>query len=215
MPPGELHLLVVRHGQTDANATGVLQGRQPTELNALGRRQARLLAARIAAWRPRVDAIVASDLPRAMQTAEPIAEACRARIVADADWRERGFGALEGKTIGEHQTWKLASGEGDPPGAESVAAFEERVRRGLAAVPARAPGAAVVAVVTHGGPVRVLLRKLSDGRLPCGDGQAAPELVAVVNCSIMHLIESGGRWTVGCVNDAAHPGAGASDLDAG
>lgn len=212
----ERHLLVVRHGQTEANATGILQGHQPTELNALGRRQARLLAARIAAWRPAVEAIVASDLPRAMQTAEPIAAASRAPMVADPGWRERGFGEMEGKRVDEYFAWRAASGQVDPPGAESVAAFEARVGRALVDLSGRAPGADVVAVVTHGGPCRVILRMLADGRLPRADGQQAPELVDIVNCSVMHLIESAGRWTVACVNDTGHLAADqATDLDAG
>jgi 2,3-bisphosphoglycerate-dependent phosphoglycerate mutase len=212
----ERHLLVVRHGQTEANATGVLQGHRPTELNALGRQQARLLAARVAAWRPPIEAIVTSDLPRATQTAEPIAAACRAPVTADAGWRERGFGEMEGKTVGEHDTWRAASGGLDPPGAESLADLEARVRRALLAVATHAPAARVVAVVTHGGPVRAILRMLGDGRLPLASGHEAPALVPIVNCSIMHLVESSGRWSVACVNDATHLAPSAStDHDAG
>ncbi|HKE16292.1 MAG TPA: histidine phosphatase family protein [Kofleriaceae bacterium] len=212
----ERHLLVVRHGQTEANATGVLQGHQPTALNALGRQQARLVAARLAAWQPRVSAIVTSDLPRAAQTAEPIAAACRAPVVADADWRERGLGEMEGKTIGEHDAWRAVSGSFDPPGAESVAELEARVRRALLAAFGHAPAAAVVAVVTHGGPVRAILRMLGDGRLPLAGGHEAPALVQIINCSIMDLVESSGRWSVACVNDAAHlEPPDSTDRDAG
>src|SRR4051794_15448017 len=120
-------ILLLRHGQTDANATGVIQGHGPNPLNELGREQARFLAERMRAYSPRPDVLVSSDLPRAMQTAEPIAAALGLPIHPDRAWRERGLGELEGKTIGERETWRAATGEFDPPGAESFALMRERI----------------------------------------------------------------------------------------
>ena len=200
----ELHLLLLRHGQTDANATGVLQGQKPTALNELGRQQADQLATRIAAWRPSIDAIVSSDLPRAVQTAEPIAAACQVPLLLDAGWRERGFGEMEGKTVGERNTWRAATGEVDAPGAEPFAAFQERVRRAILHVGDHAPRAAIIAVVTHGGPCRAVLGMLADGRLPLADGQPTPAQAPIINCAIMYLVTWSDLWRVSCVNDAAH-----------
>jgi probable phosphoglycerate mutase len=214
------HILLLRHGQTDANAGGVLQGHQPTPLNSLGRRQAGLLAARIGAFVPRPDVLVSSDLPRAAQTAEPIAAALKLPVVTDAAWRERGFGEFEGKTVGEREIWRAAAGDSDPPGAEAVEAFHCRVLSALAGLPGRFPDARCVAVVTHGGPVRTVLRGLVDGVLARANGQAAPELVSIVNCSIMHLVtqrtaSNGRAWTLNCVNDAVHLDTLATARDAG
>src|SRR5580700_4292225 len=111
----DVDILLLRHGQTDANASGVLQGHQPTPLNVLGVRQAKLLAQRLAAIQPPLDVLVSSDLRRAAQTAGSIAATCGLRVHADAAWRERSFGLLEGKPVGERATWQAASGEMDPP----------------------------------------------------------------------------------------------------
>ncbi len=164
-------ILLLRHGQTAANASGTLQGHQPTPLNLTGVRQATLLADRLGAWRPRVRALVSSDLPRAAQTAGPIAAACHLSVKTDARWRERGFGLLEGKPVGSREIWQVAGGEVDPPGAEPSADFLGRVRQALLAVAAAHRGRPTVAVVTHGGPIRCVLKMLIDGRLSVARGQ--------------------------------------------
>src|SRR3954470_22903151 len=159
--PHPFHILLLRHGQTDANATGVLQGHQPTPLNALGLLQARRLAERVARNVPAVTALVSSDLRRAAQTAGPISAACGLTVSYDPSWRERGFGEFEGRLVGERETWRAAHGDADPPGAESLADFRARVRRALERLPDQFPAHPCVAVVTHGGPVGVILRMLS------------------------------------------------------
>src|SRR5687768_7173665 len=88
----ELHLFLLRHGQTDSNAAGVVQGHLPVPLNDLGRRQAALLAARLTVASPRIGRVISSDLPRAAQTAQPIAAALGLSIEFDAAWRERTRG---------------------------------------------------------------------------------------------------------------------------
>ena len=199
----ELHVLLLRHGQTDSNAAGIVQGHLPVPLNDLGHRQAALLAVRLKAAVPAIGRLISSDLPRAAQTAQPIAQALGLPIEFDVAWRERLLGEFQGRPVGERRTWSLATGEETPPGAESVGAFESRVRTVLDAIEPPADGAAV-AVVTHGGPVRVVLRMLNDGRLEVdGDRPALP--ATIENCSIVHLHRTrDGRWRVACVNDASH-----------
>lgn len=155
------HILLLRHGQTDANASGVLQGHQPTSLNLTGIRQATLLAGRLKSRHPPIDVLVSSDLARATQTAGSIAAACGLPLVLDPAWRERGFGSLEGKTVGHRETWMAASGEMDAPGGEPMLAMQDRVREALLGLPRRFPKAKVIAVVTHGGPI---LRNFADAR---------------------------------------------------
>jgi probable phosphoglycerate mutase len=219
MKPRTTSILLLRHGQTDANAAGVLQGHQPTPLNLLGIRQATLLAARLESFRPPIDVLVSSDLPRAMQTAGPIASACGLRVVIDSAWRERGFGLLEGKPVGEREMWRAASGEFDPPGAEPTADLHERIRRALLRLPDRYPRANVIAVVTHGGPIRGILKMLADGRLPAARGRRLLEVPPIENCSILHLLarryRNGVRWRLACVNEASHLGEVAIAADTG
>ena len=99
-----LHVLLLRHGETDSNAGGVIQGWLPVPLNERGRTQSRRLARRLEAFAPRVRRLISSDLVRARQTAEPIAAALGLDAVPDQRWRERCLGEMEGKTVGQHET---------------------------------------------------------------------------------------------------------------
>jgi len=180
-----------------------VQGHLPVPLNDLGHRQAALLAARLKVSSPRIARLISSDLSRAAQTADPIAAAIGLKIEFDPQWRERLLGDFQGKTVGERRLWTLATGDETPPGAESVAEFESRVRTAIEQIEPP-PDGAPVAVVTHGGPVRVILRMLSDGRLEV-DGDRPPPPPLIENCSILQLHRTGeGKWRIGCVNDASH-----------
>jgi broad specificity phosphatase PhoE len=199
----ELTLLLLRHGQTDSNAAGVVQGHLPVALNEFGHRQAALLAARLKTATPRIGRLISSDLPRAAQTAQPIARALELPIEFDAAWRERLLGVFQGKPVGERRLWTLASGEETPPGAESAGEFEARVRTALERLEAPVDGVPI-AVVTHGGPVRVVLKMLNEGRLP-SDGDRPPPPPLIENCSILQLHRTTrGTWRIACVNDASH-----------
>ncbi len=204
------HILIIRHGQTDANAKGMLQGHLPTPLNMAGIRQANLLAGRLAAYSPPVELLISSDLPRALETAGPIASLCGIKVVADAAWRERSFGLLEGKPIGDQKMWQIAAGETDPPGTEPAAELHARIHKALLAVPHTYPGKLVIAVVTHGGPIRSILHMLRDGRLQTTRDHPVVEVPIIPNCSILHLLArhypEGIRWKVDAVNDVSHLG---------
>lgn len=215
-----LHVLLLRHGQTDSNAGGMIQGHLPVPLNDLGRRQAELLATRIADWRPRVEAIVSSDLARAAQTAEPIARACglEDRVTLDPAWRERGLGEMEGKIVGDREIWRAATGEITPTGAESVPQFRGRVVEALRTLPTSQAGRSVVAVVTHGGPIRAILRALLLGELPLeGERGNLEGVEEIANCSVLHLAWSPARgtWRIECFNDVAHLASLATGTDSG
>lgn len=211
-------ILLLRHGETDANAAGVLQGHLPVPLNLTGIRQATLLAARLQAHRPPIDVLITSDLSRATQTAAQIASACGLKVVVDAAWRERGFGLLEGKPVGNHDLWRAASGEMDPPGAEPISEMLDRVCNALLRLPIQNPHARVIAVMTHGGPIRGVLRMISEGRLPRTRGYTPSPTPAIANCAILHLLarryRNGIRWRIISVNDSAHLGELISDRDA-
>src|SRR3954451_10202115 len=87
-------LLFVRHGETDWNAEGRLQGHTDRALNEYGRRQAHELADRLVG--DGVAAIYASDLARAKEAAEIIAARLDLPVVVDPDLRERNWGNWEG-----------------------------------------------------------------------------------------------------------------------
>src|SRR3954469_18439411 len=92
-------LLLVRHGETDWNAEGKLQGHTDRPLNDYGRRQAEALAERLA--EERVDAVYARDLARTRETAEIVGARLGLPVVLDPDLRERNWGTWEGLTPGE------------------------------------------------------------------------------------------------------------------
>jgi len=206
--PRALTVLLLRHGQTDSNAAGILQGHQPTSLNTIGRLQADRLALRLQTLLPAVDALVSSDLVRALETAAPIARALGVPIEEDPAWRERAFGDLEGQALGALQIWRAASGAIDPPGGEPSVAFRQRILDALHGVVRRHADRRCVAVVTHGGAIRGVLQLMANGGLPLAPGHAAPVVEPIINGSILHLsVERRAApvaWRALRINDADH-----------
>jgi broad specificity phosphatase PhoE len=92
-------LFLIRHGQSKKNAEGRFGGHSATPLSNLGKKQARLTAK--ALLRERIDVIYSSDLPRAIQTAEPLAKLTNLQINTTPAFRERDFGVLEGLRLDE------------------------------------------------------------------------------------------------------------------
>lgn len=93
VPP---RLVLLRHGQTEYNRQLRLQGQADIPLNDAGRQQALDAVAAVTAWHP--VRVIASDLQRALQTAEPVGERLGLEVEIDARLRERAFGKWEGKT---------------------------------------------------------------------------------------------------------------------
>ncbi len=164
-------LYYIRHGETDWNVAGRLQGRHDTALNAVGRRQAGacadILRDLLARDRraPTDCAYVASPLKRARETMEIMRTALglvRDDYLVDARLREIEFGEWEGLTLREVRArapQALAERERDkwcfaPPGGESYADVAVRMRAWYAAL----AGDAVV--VAHGGTARALIAAL-------------------------------------------------------
>ena len=188
----------IRHGQTDWNAEGRLQGGRDTDLNALGETQAAAAAERLAALAGAGLAeadFVASPLKRTRRTMEILrtrlglpAEAYR----TDARLREIGFGAWEGSTWAEIRRRDPAGAAGRerdrwrhrPPGlgGESYATLVERVGPALSNLERD------TVVVAHGGVARAALVAL--GHI---DPYAAPRL-GIRQGEVLVLGPEGWRW---------------------
>lgn len=157
-----MHLTIVRHGATANNLEGRFTGQSDVPLSALGERQATLLAERLAD--ECFDAIVSSDLRRAQATAEAIARQHDTPLALDADLREIGMGAWEGRTLAEVAAtdaallaaWQQDGLEVVPLGGEALPAFRNRLVRALDRWQARVPDGRVL-MVTHGAAIEVLL----------------------------------------------------------
>jgi alpha-ribazole phosphatase len=142
-------LYLVRHGRTDANANGLLQGRLDPPLDELGRRQAAAVAERIG----RVDEVIASPLRRAQETAGYF----DTEIVTDDRWIEVAYGEYEGVPVGEvppdvWQSWRT-NREFATPGGESFGSLDARVREACAELTDRLSGRNIV-VVSHVSPIK-------------------------------------------------------------
>jgi broad specificity phosphatase PhoE len=150
-----LTLLLVRHGQSEWNAAGRMQGQTAhVPLTALGHQQAAAAARELAGLGP--GALVSSDLHRAVQTAEHCARATGLPLTTTAALREQGYGVLEGRP--SRELWNLVDWT-DPHwranGGESLAQLHERVAGYLAGLRRDSP-ADVVALVTHGDTIRAV-----------------------------------------------------------
>ena len=134
----ETTIFLVRHGETVDNARQIMQGQTQGELNQRGREQAEQVAQRLAS--EPLDAIVASDLHRAIQTAEVIAEPHGLPVVTTPLLRERDWGSFTGRFIPDlrNEVW--------PDDIESEEALLERARSFLINMTATYPGKRVVAV---------------------------------------------------------------------
>jgi broad specificity phosphatase PhoE len=147
-------LLLIRHGETALNVTRVLQP-AATPLSERGLAQAEALARRLATTPLR--AIVSSDLPRALRTAQVLAAATGAPIETTPLLQERNFGDWRGRPYDGITIDPLTMREA-PPNGESADVFAQRVAAALAHVLARhAALGGPLAVVTHGLVIRALL----------------------------------------------------------
>ena len=134
----ETTIILVRHGETVDNARQIMQGQTQGELNDKGRDQARQVAQRLAC--EQLDAVVASDLRRAIQTAEIIATLHGMTVQTTPLLRERDWGGFTGRFIPE------LKGEVWLEDIESEEALLERARQFLIYITATYPGKRVVAV---------------------------------------------------------------------
>ncbi|NIK67734.1 histidine phosphatase family protein [Paenibacillus sp. BK720] len=120
---------MVRHGNTDWNALGKIQGQTDIPLNELGKKQANALAERLSKDEKLWDAVISSDLQRARQTAAVIADKLGIPLLdGDPRLRERNFGEVEGLTLPERvERW----GENWREVAQGLETDDEVRSRGL------------------------------------------------------------------------------------
>ncbi len=157
-------LTLIRHGHTDWNELGRYQGHAPIPLSELGQAQARCLAGALAADGT-VRAVYSSDLKRCRQTAEPVAAALGLPLRCDARLRELDYGNWQGLTraeLIELDAEAFVRHHADPfnepvPGGESQRILASRALAALNTILADHAGQHVV-IVTHGGPLREILR---------------------------------------------------------
>lgn len=198
-----LQLVLVRHGESEGNRDGAFTGHSPSPLTARGRAQAERVADALAA--PPPDAVYASDLRRAVDTAAPLAARLGLSVIAREGLRERDMGAWVGRTFKDIEAndpddWRrLVDRDLDhrPPQGESHRECAARVGAALAEIVAAHPEGRVV-VVSHGVAMHHMLRHL----LRVDDPRT---LFHVENCALQRLtVSAAGLVRIQALNDTRH-----------
>lgn len=121
-------LYIVRHGETDWNAKGLIQGNTNNPLNDKGLGQAKAVAAQLGTVE--IDMIYPSELTRAIQTAEAISQGVKAPVKPDNRLNERSRGMYEGReqsAVKAEFARRFASLDDDMNGGESLRSINTRV----------------------------------------------------------------------------------------
>jgi probable phosphoglycerate mutase len=204
--PHDAHLtrvVAIRHGETVWNAEMRMQGQLDTALSERGRWQARRAAESLAG--EGIEAIFASDLERAFDTAQALATRLGLPITTDAGLRERGFGVFQGFTYAEIDArwpaeasrWRHHDPDFRPDGGETLREFSARAVAACSRIAASQPGRSI-AIVTHGGVLDCLYRAASGIELD------APRSWELGNAAINRLLYTPRGFTLVGWSDTSH-----------
>ena len=200
-------VLLIRHGQSEGNAAGRFGGHTATPLSKRGRAQAEATARALAT--EKFKAIYTSDLPRAVQTASPLAKLAGLELQITDAFRERSVGVMEGLTFEEaaeqhpEQYGALLRRDLDHVllGGESYRQLLDRASRKLDDVIERHRGQRI-AIFTHTGTICILSLHLM-GALDAPD--LKPVWIATSNCGICRFELREDQFVrVSAINDTRH-----------
>lgn len=186
-------LILVRHGRTGANAQGLLQGRADHPLDDVGRAQAH----RVARVLGPVEQVVSSPLVRARHTAQQISP----NVVDDERWIELDYGELDGRPVAgvDAETWARWRADPGfvPPGGESLAALDRRVRLACEELADDATVRDVV-VVSHVSPIKAAVA------WALGADVSLSWRIRLAPASITRIDFDGGRPALVSFNETLH-----------
>jgi len=196
-------VLAIRHGETEWNVDGRIQGQLDVPLNATGQWQVHRLA--LAVSDEGIDAIYSSDLLRAFETAQAVARGCGRPIVTDIGLRERGFGVFEGLSYAEinerwpelAERWRRRDPDFGAEGGETLREFSARSVATVSRLAALHPGQ-TIAVVSHGGVMDCLYRAAAHVALD------APRSWQLGNAAINRLLYTPQGFTLVGWSDTHH-----------
>lgn len=201
------NIVLIRHGETAWNKERRLQGHIDIGLNEEGLRQARALAGALA--RESFDAVYASDLQRAHQTAGAVAGLHRLTVQNDPGLRERCYGGFEGLLYAEIEqryprefaAWQARDIDGVMPSgvreAETFRQFYQRSIDAILAIAARHPGQ-TIALVAHGGVLECAYRAA------LGLSLETPRDFPVMNASINRFTAADGKLALTSWGEVDH-----------
>lgn len=158
-----MKIYLIRHGQTDWNIQGRIQGSHDIPLNEAGQRQAEQVAKGMDSLR--VSRVFSSTLTRAVETAEKIGSRQKAEICSMPQLIEVEFGKWEGMTWEEimeaypkeYRLWALNPDEVAPPGGETQDQVISRCAHAIKEILRITGGREDVAIVSHGATIAYLI----------------------------------------------------------
>jgi len=181
----------LRHGETDWNKEGRLQGHVDIPLNETGRNQARLSIPILQKYP--IDRIISSPLSRALETAQIVNELLQKPLIIDERLRERHFGLYEGKTGPEIDQWKAENpglilpidpetGLTSPPGGETYQQLRDRVFQLKNEILTMHQDESIL-FVAHGGVYQLLFSALAQ--------KAGQQMTKSPNAKPFHFVRNG------------------------
>ncbi len=197
-------LYLIRHGESEANRLRRFAGNYDVDLTELGYRQASRIPSAFDGVQ--IDAIFASDLKRAYNTAVPLAEARGIEIKKNPDFREICAGAWEGalfdeileKHASDYAVWKTDIANAVCTGGESVAHLAERVLAAITKIAEEYSGKTVV-IATHATPIRTLVTRWKTGEL-----RNMKDFPWVPNASVTRVAYADGTFTLEEIGYTGH-----------
>ncbi len=202
----ETTIHLIRHGETDWNREKRYQGQKDIPLNNVGRLQAKKLVKRLQNENMQIDAIYSSNLIRAKETADIIAEYLNKPVHLQEKVKERYFGRLEGLKLEDfkaefpHINMNNVD-QYDFFHVEPFNVFKQRMVEGVIEVAKKHINETIV-IVSHGAAINTFLFDISNGALGSG-------ITKIVNASITTITFNHRflSWDIKEINDISHIGA--------
>ncbi len=198
-------LILIRHGESEANRQGIFAGQIDPDLQNKGVKQAQATA-RFIAENYKVDKIYSSDLQRAYKTALCLAEETGLTVERDKNLREIFAGKWEGKKFSElciefpdsYAVWMNHIGKAGCDGGETVKQLGDRIMQTLTKIAEENDGK-TVAIATHATPIRA-----SQSIIQSGSVEEMENIPWVSNASVTVFAFNNNTWKIVAVSQDAH-----------
>lgn len=184
-------ICIIRHGETDWNREGRIQGSADIPMNATGKEQAEKCATYLAQsnW----DVIISSPLTRAKETALIINKKLQLPFIEMAAFKERDFGDAEGMTSEEREAMFP---DREFPNQESRESLTARVMEGIQKLHEMYPSGKVL-LVAHGGVINAILATISNGDIGSGKTRLS-------HACISNIYYDQDKWMIKNYNQTTH-----------
>lgn len=200
-------LILIRHGESEANRQGVFAGQIDPDLQNRGKEQAKATA-RFIAENYKIDKIYSSDLTRAYKTAKSLADELDLEIIKDKNLREVYAGKWEGMTFSDlavtykkdYDVWLNHIGKAVCTEGESVKQLGERVMGEITRI-AKENDRKTVAIATHATPIRAIQSIIQTGGL-----DQMENIPWVTNASVTVLEYDNDEWKIVALSQDEHLG---------